>query len=71
MLGSSYKHESDFNIKEKNHRNAEGKVITEPPNVMTNIDSKINTKFFKFREHKPDHYDRIRELTKKERLEHI
>ncbi len=50
-----YKHFSDIDPKEKrkNHRSADGRVVTAPPNVNTNPESR---NLFKFRPHMKDEF---------------
>ena len=60
---SSYPHpdKPEYDVKEKNYKDADGKVKTLPPNIVTNPQAK---NLFKFREHKTDQYERFRELAR-------
>jgi hypothetical protein len=53
IVKSSYPHpdKPDYVPKEKNYKDADGKVRTDPPNIVTNPKAK---NLFKFREHKTD-----------------
>lgn len=71
---ADFPHMTDYIEKKKNRRDAEGAVIIEPKNFLTNPPKKgevgKGTSFAGNLPHLPDPFDRKRELLSKERLEH-
>lgn len=67
ICGGTYKHQTDLNIKKKELRDKDGKVITQPRNVVNNP---LEKNLYKFRKHIADPFNRMDELKKKEREAH-
>jgi len=67
---------ADFTTTKKNYRGPDGKVVTQPRNIVTNAgkeghgDSTVGHLLSKGYKHLPDPYERPRELQAKEREEH-
>jgi len=71
---ADFSHMTDYIEKKKNRRDAEGAVMTEPKNFLTNPPKKgevgKGTSFGGNLPHLPEPFDRKRELLTKERIDH-